>query len=84
MLFSIFLCVLFRVNRFTLLPHNWLINTLSFRFWFLFRRIFYRFTVSWKTIMVRLETTDNEIHGLSTLHDIHYNTKNKQQTSCAI
>ena len=50
MLFSIFLRVLFRVNRFALLPHNWLLNTLSFRFWFLFRRIFNRFTISWKRI----------------------------------
>ena len=48
MLFSIiFLRVLFRVNRFSLLlPRNWLLNTLGFRFWFLFRRIFDRFTIS--------------------------------------
>jgi len=34
-------------NRFTLLlPNYWLLNTRGFRFWFLFRRIFNRFTIS--------------------------------------
>merc|ERR1711983_333859 len=40
------LCSIF-FNRFTLLlPNYWLLNTRGFRFWFLFRRIFNRFTIS--------------------------------------
>merc|ERR1719234_1259516 len=51
MLFSItFLRILFRVNRFSLLHYWLLLNTLGFRFWFLFRRIFNRFTIScWRS-----------------------------------
>ena len=39
--------MLFRVNRFSLLlPHFWLLGTVSFRFWFFFRRN--RLSIFWK------------------------------------